>query len=334
MNNSISSILGSPIMREGIMSLVIALALTIIIMPFFIPLLRKLKFGQSIRTDGPQSHLSKQGTPTMGGIAFVIATILTMAITKPNYFFSIDGIAITIIFVGFFLIGFADDMLIVYKKKNDGLKPRVKLLLQILVTALFIIIYPARFFDPANTAISFLNLEINLHQLYIIFALVMFVGYSNAVNLTDGLDGLSSITVAIALFFMGIIAFVQNQATELVYICALIGALLGFYAFNKRPAKVFMGDTGSLALGGFYAVIALQLKVELLSIVIGLIFVMETISVVIQVLYYKKTKKKFFKMAPIHHHFEMGNLKELGTVRMFYVFGFIFGLLGMVIYFV
>lgn len=334
MGIQINDFINSSMVKEGMMTLIFALLLTLVFMPFFIPLLRKLKFGQSIREDGPQSHLAKQGTPTMGGIAFVLATILTMLVFKPTYFFSLEGLSITIVFVGFFLIGFADDMLIVYKKKNDGLKPRVKLLLQILVTVLFIVIYPERFFSDAHTTISFFNLNINLHQLYILFALVMFVGYSNAVNLTDGLDGLSSISVAISLGFMSIIAYVQQQSTELIYIYALIGALLGFYVFNKRPAKVFMGDTGSLALGGFYAVIALLLKVELLSIVIGLIFVIETVSVVIQVLYFKKTKKKFFKMAPIHHHFEMGDLKEPGTVRMFYLFGFIFGVIGMVIYFV
>jgi len=133
---------------------------------------------------------------------------------------------------------------------------------------------------------------------------------------------------------MSVIAFVQGQVTELVYIGALIGGLLGFFVFNKRPAKIFMGDTGSLALGGFYAVMALLLKVELLSIIIGFVFVMEAVSVVIQIVYYKKTKKRFFRMAPIHHHFEMGNLKESGTVLLFYLFGFIFGLIGMVIYFV
>lgn len=334
MNIDISSILNSSLLNEGLITIVISLILTLIIMPLFIPLLRKLKFGQSIRTDGPQSHLSKQGTPTMGGVVFVITTIVTMIIFRPSYFFSINGIAITIVFIGFFLIGFADDLLIVYKKKNDGLKPKIKLLLQLLVTVLFILIYPGRFFDSGNTTIVFFDYEINLEKMYLLFALIMFVGYSNAVNLTDGLDGLSSITVAIALLFLSIIAIVQEQGTELIYSCAVIGGLLGFYAFNRRPAKVFMGDTGSLALGGFYAVIALQLKVELLSVVIGLIFVLETISVVIQVLYYKKTKKKFFKMAPIHHHFEMGKLKESGTVVMFYIFAFIFGMIGMVIYFV
>ncbi|MEG0283569.1 MAG: phospho-N-acetylmuramoyl-pentapeptide-transferase [Erysipelotrichales bacterium] len=312
----------------------IAFLLCAIIMPFVIPQLHKFKFGQSIREDGPKSHLAKQGTPTMGGVVFVIVAIITMFVYKPSYALSGDGLAITAVFFCFFLIGFVDDALIIIRKKNDGLSPKLKLLLQILVTLSLIVIYPDLFFSPEYTTVSFLGFGVNLHLFYILFALIMFVGYSNATNLTDGLDGLSSITVAIALFFMCVIAMAQQQSTVAMYCAILIGALLGFYLYNKRPAKIFMGDTGSLALGGFYAIVALLLKVEILSLIIGLLFVIETISVVMQVLYYKKTKKRIFRMAPIHHHFEAGPLKEAGTVRLFYVLSLIFGLIGMVIYFV
>lgn len=318
----------------AIVTLVISFIITVIVMPFFIPLLHKLKFGQSIRTDGPQSHLSKQGTPTMGGIVFVIATIATMLLLRTSYLFTAPGLAITLVFLGYFLIGLFDDVLIVVKKKNDGLSPKLKLLLQAIVIIALVIVYPGLFNDDQMTTVNFFFFNINLHQLYIIFAIIMFLSYTNAINFTDGMDGLSSITVAIALVFLSIIAFVQMQFVELNYIVALIGGLLGFYVFNKKPAKIFMGDTGSLALGGFYAIIALLLKVELLSVIIGMVFVLEAVSVVIQIVYYKKTKKRFFRMAPIHHHFEMGSLKETGTVLMFYVCSFIFGIIGMVIYFV
>ena len=320
--------------KVALMALIISLVFTAIIMPVFIPVLHKLKFGQSIRIEGPKSHLSKQGTPTMGGIVFVVITILTMLVLKPNYFFSSSGLAILVVFLGFFAIGLVDDLLIVVKHKNDGLSPKLKILLQALITILLIFIYPGLLSDDKMTTISILAWQINLQQLYLVFALFMFIAYSNAVNLTDGLDGLSSITVAIALTFMGIIAYVQAQHVELTYIGALVGGLLGFYLFNRKPAKIFMGDTGSLALGGFYAIIALLLKVEMLSIIIGMIFVIEVLSDIIQIFYYKKTGKRFFRMAPIHHHFEMGKLKEKGTVLMFYGWGLIFGIIGMVIYFV
>lgn len=323
------------LMTMGFITLLVAWILTVIIMPLFIPMLHKFKFGQSIREEGPESHKAKQGTPTMGGIVFVIATMITMLILRPSFLLSPNGLAITIVFLGFFAIGLADDMLIVIKKQNEGLSPKAKLILQFIVTIALVIAYPDRFFNSDYTSVSiFYGVSINLHYLYILFALVMFVGYSNAINFTDGLDGLSSITVAIALGFMAIIAYAQQQSVVLLYICALIGGLLGFYIFNKKPAKIFMGDTGSLALGGFYAVVALLLKVEILSLIIGMVFVLEMLSVVLQILYYKKTKKRLFRMAPIHHHFEMGELKEQGTVLMFYVVGLLFGLVGMVLYFV
>jgi len=319
----------------GLITLITSLILSIIITPMMIPILHKLKFGQSVREEGPKSHLAKQGTPTMGGIAFVLATLITMFVLRPSFIFSPNGRAITIVFLGFFAIGLIDDFLIVVKKQNEGLSPKGKLLLQTLVTLILVFTYHQRFLNPDFTSIMlFYNFSVNIHHFYILFALIMFVGYSNAINFTDGLDGLSSITVVIALGFMTLIAVDQQQTVVLIYICALIGSLLGFYIFNRKPARIFMGDTGSLALGGFYAVTALLLKVEIISLIIGFVFLAEMLSVVMQILFFKKTGRRLFRMAPIHHHFEEGSLKEQGTVIMFYIVGFLFGLLGVVLYFV
>lgn len=322
--------------RLGMIPLLVSLMITIVIMPIFIPILKKFKFGQSVRVDGPQSHIVKEGTPTMGGIVFVLSTIITMIFLHPRSITRSDGLAITIVFLGYFLIGFVDDALIIIKKRNDGLKPRVKLGLQILIAVIFILVYPQFVLETSKSIVYFPigNIPLNLGWGYSIFAVIIFVSYSNAINLTDGLDGLSSITVVIALFFMSIIALVQAQATIVIYICALIGALIGFFIFNRHPAKIFMGDTGSLALGGFYAIITILLKVEFLSAIIGLIFVLESLSVIIQVYSFKKRNKRVFRMAPLHHHFEMGPLGEQKTVILFYIAGLIFGLIGMVIYFV
>lgn len=312
----------------------IAFVVCVVLMPLFIPFLKKLKFGQSIRVDGPQSHLKKQGTPTMGGIVFMVATLVSLLILKPTFIFQQPLIAILTVFIGFFVIGLIDDFLIVVKKQNDGLSPKAKLALQALVTLLLFVVSFHWLSNPTDTTLNIFGWDINLGYGYILFALVMFIAYSNAFNLTDGLDGLCSITSVIAFTFMAIIAFTQENYIVFTFILALIGSLLGFFIYNKRPAKIFMGDTGSLALGGAYAIVAMLLKVEVISVIIGLVFVIETLSVIVQVLYYKKTKKRIFRMAPIHHHFEMGRLKETKTVYLFYIFGIIFGLIGMVIYYV
>lgn len=316
------------------MALVIAFIISVILMPLLIPFFKKLKFGQSIRTDGPQSHLKKQGTPTMGGIVFVVSTIITLIILKPTFIFQQPLIAIITVFIGFFIIGLIDDFLIVVKKKNDGLSPKAKLALQALVTLLLFVVSFNWLNSPSDTTLNIFGWHLNLGYAYILFALVMFIAYSNAFNLTDGLDGLCSITSVIAFIYMAIIAYTQENYIVFTFILALIGSLLGFFIFNKKPAKIFMGDTGSLALGGAYAIVAMLLKVEIISIIIGLVFVIETLSVMLQVTYYKKTKKRIFRMAPIHHHFEMGKLGETKTVYLFYFLGIIFGLIGMVIYYV
>ncbi|MDR1782539.1 MAG: phospho-N-acetylmuramoyl-pentapeptide-transferase [Bacilli bacterium] len=297
-------------------------------------MLHRLKFGQTIRVDGPKSHLKKQGTPTMGGIVFILAAVIVMFFTHIKVFFTPECMAITMATLGYFAIGLIDDLLIVVFKSNDGLSIKMKLLLQALVIIAIIIINPSLFTNTYHTTVSFIFFSIDFKLLYIVFAILMFMSYTNAINFTDGLDGLASIVTIISLTFIAIIAFVQKQSIELSYILAIIGGLLGFLVFNKKPAQIFMGDTGSLALGGFYAIIALLLKIEIVSVVIGLVYVLEAVSVVIQIVYFKKTGKRFFRMAPLHHHFEMGKYKESGSVLLLSCFGFIFGLLGMVIYFV
>lgn len=317
-----------------VLTIIVSFLLTIVIVPVFIPILKRFKFGQNILVDAPKSHQEKQGTPTMGGIVFVLSSLLTMLIINPHDFFSIEGLSIMIVYVGCFLIGLVDDVLIIIRKKNDGLRAKLKLFFQIIISILFILVANSFLGDKNFTDVSFIGFDVQMGIFYYLFVIFMIVAYSNAVNLTDGLDGLSCITVAISLSFLGIIAYHQHQYIELMFICAVVASLLGFFIFNRKPAKIFMGDTGSLALGGFYAVMALILKVEIISIIIGMVFVLETVSVIIQVISFKSRGKRVFKMAPLHHHFEMGALEEKGTVILFYILSIIFGVLGMVIYFV
>lgn len=317
---------------NAILTVVVSFLLTIVIMPVFIPILKRFKFGQNIYVDAPKSHQSKQGTPTMGGIVFVLSSLITMLLINPQAFFSLEGLSIMIVYVGCFLIGLLDDILIIVRKKNDGLRAKLKLGLQIFISILFVLVAGSVLDNDNFTNVSFIFFDVQMGMFFPLFVIFMIVAYSNAVNLTDGLDGLSCMTVAISLSFLGFIAYHQQQFIELMFILAVVASLLGFFVFNHKPAKIFMGDTGSLALGGFYAVMAIILKVEIISIIIGMVFVLETLSVVIQVISFKKRGKRVFKMAPLHHHFEMGKLKEKGTVLLFYGLSIIFGLLGMVIY--
>lgn len=313
---------------------VIVFIVTVACMPLIIPLLHRLKFGQTIRVDGPKSHLKKQGTPTMGGIVFITATVVVMLLTHLKVFFTPECLVITMATLGYLVIGLIDDLLIVVFKSNDGLSIKMKLLLQALVIIAIIIINPSLFLNDSHTTVSFVFFSLNFKYLYVVFAILMFMSYTNAINFTDGLDGLAAGVTIIALFFIAIIAFNQRQSVELSYCGALIGGLLGFLVFNKKPAKIFMGDTGSLALGGFYAIITLLLKIEIIGIIIGFVYVLEALSVVMQILVFKKTGKRFFRMAPLHHHLEMGKYKERGSVLLLCGLGLVFGLVGMVIYFV
>ncbi len=302
----------------------LSLILTIIIYPTLIKFLHQLKFGQSIRKEGPSMHQKKTGTPTMGGLGFVVTPLIAIAILRWDLLVNTKFLLLYLTFISYALIGFLDDFLIVVQKKNDGLKPKYKLLFQFLIAVIFFVFYQSQ----ASTVVQFPFIKIDLGIFYFVLLMIMFVAESNAVNLTDGIDGLCATVYCVALIPFGVIAYYQQQYEVLTFIVALFFALIGYLKYNLHPAKVFMGDTGSLALGGVLAAIAVILKVELLLIVIGGVFLIETLSVMIQVAYYKKTKKRIFKMTPIHHHFEFLGWNEKQIVVRFALFGGVLAMIG------
>lgn len=315
-----------------VVAFLVGLILVVIAMPKVIPFLHKMKFGQIEREEGPESHKAKGGTPTMGGIVFIIATVI--AAIAVNYQGLMNPVfwLITFILVGYGVIGFIDDALIVLKKHNQGLPAWAKYLLQSILAVAFYFL--AKEFVPGFTTsitIPLLHNQIDLGWLYPVLIYFMFTATSNGVNLSDGLDGLATglCTIAIAPFV--ILSIMLKDYVVASYAMAMIGALLGFMFFNYNPAKIFMGDVGSLALGGFIAVLAIFAKQEILLILIGGVFVLETLSVIIQVVSFKTRGKRVFKMAPIHHHFEMLGWSEPQVVLSFWFMGFICGILGIVI---
>lgn len=324
------------ITKTIIFGLLISFVLTIIIEPLMIPYMRKLKFGQSIRQEGPSSHQHKSGTPTMGGLVFSIVVFITVLIYFTVFKDNIINFNIStwiLIFVplfGYSLVGFIDDYLIVVKKNNIGLTPKIKFIMQIIIAGIFFFLYLTK---GLSTEISFSNnIIIDLKWFYGILIFFMLVGGTNAVNLTDGLDGLATGLSAFAVSTFTYIAFIKGQYDIVLFGVCMLGAILGFLIFNSHPAKIFMGDTGSLALGAAISSMAILLKYELLLILVGGVFVIETLSVIIQVLYFKKTKgKRIFKMAPIHHHFELSDMKESQVVLLFYLFGFLFSCISILI---
>ena len=293
-----------------------ALVLTLVVMPVLIPFLHKIKFGQSIRKEGPKSHMAKTGTPTMGGIVFVLVPILVMLILDYKAFATPEMLIVVFAYLGYAFIGFLDDFLIVVKKNNDGLKPSVKFLLQSVLAVVFYICY---------TYVA----DTNIGILYFFLVFIMFTAESNAVNLTDGLDGLCAGTSLIAIAPFIIFSLLKGQHDLAMFLLAVSGALLGYLRFNLHPAKIFMGDTGSLAIGGLLAATAMVLKQELLLIIIGGVFLMEVLSVIIQVTSFKLTGKRVFRMSPLHHHFELGGMKETQVVLMFWCIALVFAALGL-----
>ena len=293
----------------------ISFALSVILGPVVIPILRKLKMGQTERVDGVQSHLKKAGTPTMGGVIILSSIAITSLFYIKDYPTIIPILFVT---VGFGLIGFLDDYLKVVMKRSDGLYPKQKMGLQILVTAVFAF-YIVKFTEiPLTWLIPFTDGKyLNLGFLAIPMMFIVIIGTVNGVNFTDGLDGLaSSVTVLVATFFT-VVAIGTKSGIEPIT-CAVVGALLGFLLFNVYPASVFMGDTGSLALGGFVASTAYVLQMPFFIVIVGLIYLVEVLSVIIQVTYFKKTGgKRIFKMAPIHHHFELCGWSETKVVAVF-----------------
>lgn len=301
----------------------IALIMTVALMPVFIPLLKRMKFGQSIREEGPESHLKKTGTPTMGGLVFLISIIATVLIVAAfNGELTTQVVILLIVLFGYGLIGFLDDFIKVVLKRNLGLTSLQKLLAQIVIAVLSFFLLRANGFDTA-LGIPFTDASIELGWIYVLFIVFWLVGFSNAVNLTDGLDGLVAGTASIAFAAFGILAIVQQETGIALFTFAVAGGLIGFLVFNKYPAKVFMGDTGSLALGGALAMVSILLKQELLLLLIGLVFVIETASVILQVGSFKLRKKRIFKMSPIHHHFELSGWSEWKVVTVFWGVGFI-----------
>ena len=307
----------------------VAFFLTVLMLPRLIKYLHELKFGQAIREEGPQSHMHKKGTPTMGGISFIIAIVISLIVAmfldSPNIQYYILFIYTTI---SFSIIGYIDDMLIVVKKKNDGLAPRKKLMLQILFSVIFYILVTFIYKDVNYIHIPVLDYNLNISYFYIIFLVFWQTGFSNAVNLTDGLDGLATSVTIITTSTFALLAYKENNFPVLVFCLTIVGALIGFLLFNRNPAKIFMGDTGSLALGGILAAISVILHKEVAFLFIGLVYILETLSVIIQVAYFKKTGKRIFKMSPLHHHFELSGYGEVKTVYIFVVIAVISSAIG------
>ena len=304
--------------------LVVSFLVTVLMLPKLIKYLHYLKFGQAIREEGPQSHMHKKGTPTMGGISFIIATVLALIIAM---FIDSSNIKYYFLFIyttiSFSIIGYIDDMLIVVKKKNDGLAPRKKLMLQILFSIIFYVLVKFIYEDINYIYIPGLEYQLNISYLYMVFVVFWQTGFSNAVNLTDGLDGLATSVTIITTGTFALLAYKENNFPIFVFCLVLVGALIGFLLFNKNPAKIFMGDTGSLALGGILAAISIILHKEIAFIFIGLVYILETLSVIIQVAYFKKTGKRIFKMSPLHHHFELSGYGEVKTVYLFVIIALI-----------
>ena len=309
--------------------LLVAYFLTVLMLPRLIKYLHVLKFGQAIREEGPQSHMHKKGTPTMGGISFIIAIVISLIVAM---FLDSSNIQYYILFIyttiSFSIIGYIDDMLIVVKKKNDGLAPRKKLMLQILFSVIFYILVTFIYKDVNYIHIPVFDYNLNISYFYIIFLVFWQTGFSNAVNLTDGLDGLATSVTIITTSTFALLAYKENNFPVLVFCLTIVGALVGFLLFNRNPAKIFMGDTGSLALGGILAAISVILHKEVAFLFIGLVYILETLSVIIQVAYFKKTGKRIFKMSPLHHHFELSGYGEVKTVYIFVVIAVISSAIG------
>ncbi|MGL5416908.1 MAG: phospho-N-acetylmuramoyl-pentapeptide-transferase [Clostridium sp.] len=300
------------------------LIVSLILGPVFIPLLHKFKFGQNIREDGPQSHLKKAGTPTMGGIIFIISIIIVMV--SMRYKISSEGMIILYSMVAFGFIGLLDDMLKIIHRNNLGLRAWQKMILLLLFS--IAMAYYAYVHVGTTISIPFTSLHLNLGLIYIPLVIVYYAATTNAVNLTDGLDGLATTVTIIVLIFFTIVSVKEGKEDIAVFCIGLIGALLGFLKYNKFKAKIFMGDTGSLALGGAIGSIALLLKMPLIVIIVGGIYVFEAASVIIQVISFKTRGKRVFKMAPVHHHFEQLGWSEVKVVTVFSLITIVLCIIG------
>lgn len=314
MNTGIYAVLTASA-NTGIYAVLAAFLLTAFFCRLLIPSLIKFKFGQQVREDGPKHHISKTGTPTMGGISFIIGFILAGL-----FFGSQNPEAVAIVVVTFFfgLIGFFDDFIKIRKKRSLGLRAYQKILCQLLVSVGFLLYWRTLDGFTSEVLIPF-GSSFDLRAFFPVLVCLVFISSANGANLTDGLDGLASgVTVIIALFFMAAAIMFDSGITPAIG--AMVGGLLGFLLFNSHPAKVYMGDTGSLALGGFVAAVSLVLGMPIFLLIVAIIYVIESLSVLIQVAYFKMTGgKRFFKMAPIHHSFELSGWKETKIVALFMI---------------
>lgn len=315
-------------MQELLYAAVIAFAVALVAGPLIIPLLRRLKFGQSIRQEGPERHYAKAGTPTMGGI------IIFVALLVPVLIFGLHSAEVWLalfVTLGHGLIGFSDDFIKVVLKRNLGLKAREKLIGQI-VMALALSYVALKYMGLGTDLwIPILGTNVDFGSAYFVLIFLVLVGTTNAVNLTDGLDGLAAGTTTVAALAYMVIALFFNKPALAIFCAALAGATLGFLRFNVHPAKVFMGDTGSLALGGALAAVAVMTKTELLLVLVGGVFVVEALSVIIQVISFKFTGKRVFLMSPIHHHFELSGWSETKVVAVFWLAGIVCSAVALVV---
>ena len=314
------------ILTKSVLSMMIAFLSSILLSLILIPYLRRLKAGQRLSVYLEDTHKKKQGTPTMGGIIFILPTILIYFIfvllgkVELNY----NVIIVLFTFLSYGMIGFIDDYLIIKRNNNKGLTERQKMTLQIIVALLFFYLFMKAGNEPLLWIHS-LKIKLNIGWLYGLFILFVLIASSNAVNLTDGLDGLAGGLSVISFLTFGILSWntgwLEGYQDIAIFCFLLIGSLLGFLVFNTNPAKIFMGDTGSLALGATLGTVAVLTRHELLLILIGFVFVMETLSCIIQRVYYKFTKKRIFPMTPIHHTFEKKGFKENDIVKLFWIIG-------------
>lgn len=300
-----------------IIPLLVSLCVVLVTGPVFIPWLHKLKFGQQILEIGPNWHKKKAGTPTMGGLMFILGSVIAMAVALVVRF-DLRLLMMLLISLGFGLIGFVDDYVKVVKKRNLGLTAKQKFALQAILAIIYVIVLRETGNLDTHIIVPFMEKTLMLPWwLYIVFILFVVTGTVNAVNLTDGLDGLCTSITCVVAFFFGIVGAMFADDASVYFAMAILGGLIGFLRFNRYPAKVFMGDTGSLFLGGAISVIAVGMKLPLMLIIAGFVYLFETLSVIIQVASFKLTGKRVFKMSPIHHHFEMCGWKETKIVYVF-----------------
>jgi len=306
----------SPQLR-ALVTVVTSLAIVLFSGVYFLPFLHRLKYGQSIREEGPASHQAKSGTPTMGGVMIVLAVTVSTLLFAP---FTVTTLLVLFIFLGHFLLGFADDYIKVVKKRNLGLRAYQKLLGQLFISLVTILIGRALLGHNTSVWMPILGETLDIGALYYVLVVFVLVGTSNAVNLTDGLDGLASGTVAVAaLFYTALLYSVDSSL--MTFSAAIIGATVGFLWYNHHPARIFMGDTGSLALGGALAGIAILSHTEMLLPIVGFVFFCEALSVILQVISFQTRGKRIFRMSPIHHHFELGGWSETRVVYTFWAVG-------------